>query len=1163
MSHNFKEAVLRELYELLTPLGVAARNEVARGELVAGIGWDLDAIAGFPVEELCAQLAQLGEARDYLARVAEETPDSLAEVLEGLATSRKTFDALRRLHTILSSAGIPTPRNFERFGEDLATQMTASYLRVVHPAVFHLGRLLTLIRAPEDLAPPARLSDPQGVVIRYPYHRTEFRLERVGELLKDPLKVLGDEYFPAGLPSSSAAALEASDRLFPRLALFFNALGMNVCYGFDPGDGYDFGAFGNEAMARMLLVQLPEDGDGVTAGATLYIDAPDGTNLGVVVAPFGALSLTRAQGDWEFTLALTAGVEAFAVGPRGFVLRASTDAASVEGELTQTYARAGEPALVFGGAAGTRLEVGRLEFAEHFSLSASARSLGVSARARGSAFVLAPGESDGFLRALMPGDGLRFEFDLGLGWDGARGFYIEGGGDGLEQTLPVGKTFLDVLTVESLYLLLKPSDAGLLLQAATTLTARLGPAAVTLERVGLEAVVGFSNEAAGNLGLLDVALGFKPPGGAAVSIDTDLVSGGGFISWDAENGQYAGVIQLEINKRLTLRAVALLTTRMPDGSEGFSFLVVISAEGFPPVQLGYGFSLVGVGGLVGINRAGSVEELRAAFRTGRLDALLKPPDPASGASQYVSDLQHVFPVAADRHVFGPRFVIAWGAPRPVFQLDLALLLELPSPVRLLATGRLGVGFPSLETEARLRVVDIKMDALGVVDLDRGEASLDAQLIDSRLAGFPVTGGAALRAAWGEAPCFLLSAGGFHPAFRPPADFPPLKRLSLSLPDVEGYDLRLESYFALTANTAQFGSRLFVSAEVVGYRLRGEFGFDTLFQFDPFRFAAHVDGFAEVRSNSEPVGCARLSLNIDGPTPWRIKGTLEVESPVPYSCDVSLVFGDSQSKQSLPAAAPVNLRSLLISAVREPLSWSGQLPAGGHSPVTLGAVEPPPGLMLHPLGELTLSQRVLPLKVEVNQFGSASLPAPEYLALGVGVAGLALTASAVRDDFAPSQFFRMSDAEKLSRPSFESLESGVRLASAESVSSPPYEESFDAGSEFETVIIDPNLPQPREVFKTAVKASVQSGLSAHGAAARAPLNDAGSAKYKGGGQRVTTAETNYLIATAEDLKPTQIGGIDPKQGVAYARADDALRLYLSEHPGEGGRYTLAGVHEVSA
>ena len=55
---------------------------------------------------------------------------------------------------------------------------------------------------------------------------------------------------------------------------------------------------------------------------------------------------------------------------------------------------------------------------------------------------------------------------------------------------------------------------------------------------------------------------------------------------------------------------------MPDGSPGFSLLVVITAEFATPIQLGFGFVLVGVGGLLGLNRSMNVEALAEGVRTG-------------------------------------------------------------------------------------------------------------------------------------------------------------------------------------------------------------------------------------------------------------------------------------------------------------------------------------------------------------------------------------------------------------------------------------------------------------------------------------------------------------------------------------------------------------------
>ena len=193
--------------------------------------------------------------------------------------------------------------------------------------------------------------------------------------------------------------------------------------------------------------------------------------------------------------------------------------------------------------------------------------------------------------------------------------------------------------------------------------------------------------------------------------------------------------------------------------------MIVSAE-IPPVQLGLGFMLVGVGGLLGINRTVAVEALRAGLKTGALGAVLSPPDPKANVGQLVASLAGLFPPAAGRHVFAPTARIVWGSPTQI-TIELCLVLELPAPVRLVALGRLRALLPD-EREA---IVRIQVDVLGVIDFDRAEAAVDATLVDSRLAQFALTGDMALRMSWGAQPSFLLAVGGFHPRFAAPPGFP--------------------------------------------------------------------------------------------------------------------------------------------------------------------------------------------------------------------------------------------------------------------------------------------------------------------------------------------------------------------------------------------------------
>ena len=77
--------------------------------------------------------------------------------------------------------------------------------------------------------------------------------------------------------------------------------------------------------------------------------------------------------------------------------------------------------------------------------------------------------------------------------------------------------------------------------------------------------------------------------GIALAIDTEVVVGGGFLFYDPDKEQYAGGLQIEI-KGISLNAIGRLTTRLPDGRQGFSLLIIIQSKDFPPIKLPLGFT---------------------------------------------------------------------------------------------------------------------------------------------------------------------------------------------------------------------------------------------------------------------------------------------------------------------------------------------------------------------------------------------------------------------------------------------------------------------------------------------------------------------------------------------------------------------------------------------
>src|SRR5690606_32491939 len=82
------------------------------------------------------------------------------------------------------------------------------------------------------------------------------------------------------------------------------------------------------------------------------------------------------------------------------------------------------------------------------------------------------------------------------------------------------------------------------------------------------------------------------------------------------------------------------------------------------------------------------------------------------------------------------------------------------------------------------------------------------------------------------------------------------------------------------------------------------------------------------------------------------------------------------------------------------------------------------LVLHPVGGLRVSQRAVPLDLELDKVGDQKPSDVNRLSLDVAAGGLTKLRD-VREKFAPGRFKNLSDA--LTTSAFEDLTSGVELS----------------------------------------------------------------------------------------------------------------------------------------
>ncbi len=660
--------------------------------------------------------------------------------------------------------------------------------------------------------------------------------------------------------------------------------------------------------------------------------------------------------------------------------------------------------------------------------------------------VIKSDDADSFIANLL-GSGLSTELSLVLRLSSVSGFHVAGS-VGVEANFPLSLQ-LGPVNVQALTIALQAATQGVDLKVGATLIANLGPVAIVADRTGFVLAMRFPDPPNGNLGPVDLSLDFLPPSAIGVAIDAGgIVSGGGFIYHDPDNALYAGVLQLSVHETINLTAFGLIATRLPDGSKGYSLIVFITADGFEPIQLGLGFTLLGIGGMVAVNRTFDESVLRDGLKNDTLGKLLFPSNPVANAPAIIRSLGAAFPARSGSYMVGLLVRIGWFTP-PLVTADLALIVEFGARKRLLVLGRVRALLPSPD-HALLRIT---LDAIGVFDFDAGTAAIDAVLVDSRLLErFVISGAAALRARWSSPRSFALAVGGMNKGFAPPADFPVLERVTLSLTTGDNPRLTCESYFALTSNTVQFGAAAHLYAAAYGFSVVGDAGYDVLIQLDPFHFLADFFASMQLKRGSDNLFKVSVDGTLEGPAPLTVRAKCSFEIlwwDVTIRVNATLAEGTTP-----PLPQAVNVLDQLKAALGDARNWHAELPPQQTRVVTLTEAADKTTLRVHPLGTLSVRQGVVPLNLErdIDRYGEAPVAGSRRFAVGaVTLGGGPAGGAPVRDDFAPAQFFEMSDEAKLAAPSYESMDAGVAFGA------PDYAFELASGLasplDYETVIVD--------------------------------------------------------------------------------------------------------------
>ena len=803
---------------------------------------------------------------------------------------------------------------------------------------------------------------------------------------------------------------------------------------------------------------------------------------------------------------------------------------------------------VLGEGSGTRVEFRGLTFDFDFRFTDGEPEVELGFEMVGLSLVIKADDSDSFLQRLLGGSESRIGIPLGLSWSSVHGIKFKGGG-GFEVSL-YPHANLGPISLEELQVLLRgettPTPA-LNLDLGANLKGELGPLVAVVQGIGFSLKMDFGSH--GNAGPFGIDVGFKPPGGVGLSIDSGGFKGGGFLRLDHRKGEYIGALELEFQGLFSLKAIGIINTKTPDGAEGFSLLIIITAE-FNPVQLGMGFTLNGVGGLFGLNRTTKIDVLRTGVKTNTLKHILFPENIVANINRIISDLKQVFPPYDGHFIIGPMAKIGWGTPS-IITLEVGLLLELPDP-KIAILGVLKAILPDKSAP----VLALQVNFLGVIDFQNKYISFDASLYNSKLLTFTLTGDMALRISWGNPSTFILSVGGFHPAFKEaPSDLHSMERLTISLLSGDNPRITIETYFAITSNTVQVGGRVELYAEALGFNVYGFLGFDVLFQFDPFYFCASIYAGLALRHGKNVLLGVNLSGRLAGPEPWDVKGKASFKI---LGFKVPLEFHETWGRRAavLPKK-PVNLVDLFMKEVALDSNWESSTPAHNHLGVSIKETQNADGsVLLHPFGALMFSQKMLPLDRTLDKFGETTITGAHKVTVKeISSNGITYRIKKLDGQFAPAQFIDLKDSEKLSRKSFEDMTAGMELSStaALNTSAPvdkdvEYEVSYLSNRRFNLIFAG--------VYKFA--SEIFSRLARGGAAAKAELSFTARRKSQSAPAEITIKSQQYALARKSDMGLVDIRYIANSQMEAF----EMMRDLAEENPALASEVQVVSAYELN-
>ena len=1072
-----------------------------------------------------------------IALIGANPPKSIKGYKPIFTSGKAIFEKAKELQDF-DDASTGTETSFSDIGEQLGFKV----FKKTNPVTFAILDLFNLFDEQEKDAAPRK--DAQGKFVRFAHKETRFHTDNIG---KPVAAAFTDAYF---------ADDGSPDRLIQKVKNLLFAMSIPATYGIKPVDEIGDLDEHTRALLGKNLSCWFTIGDNIVFGCS-FIGVKKG-EIGndaplVLVTPIAGLTGFEHQvGDWDFSFGISQSFPAFYFNDKE--IRSATgsgaESASTSFGLAKTRGKDEGLAFLFGSKDGTRLEIGEVGAEVHVFLSAQTEQFKATLAIKKGKFVFDRGDGDGLLKKLLPEKGLEFGFDLKFNYSNSKGFYFEGQA-GTELIIPIGLKIGSAFTLPEIQLGFKLSDKhGLGIFASLSGQTKLGPILLEIGRTGVQFDI-LPKEAGkpAALGFADADIRFKPPSEIGFVVDAKLIEGGGFLSFDTASGDYFGVAYLTVKRKFEIKAVGIIQTRLPDGSEGFSFLLIITFE-LPTKQPGMGFRLEGVGGIVGINRTIDREALVIGMRDNTLDNVLFPDDPVKNAAVIVRQSNTVFPASEGNHTFGIMFLLAWGT-KSLAQLQLGLVLKYKDPTIIALLGVLKIGVEKMVLGKKVEVFKLQVNFKA--DYEEGSYfAFDANLYKSKFIGFQLLGDLCVRWKGEPDPYFLFSAGGFHPDFQPPALNLPknLQRLKFILADSESVKINGYAYLAVTSNTLQFGGGFEAYINVWKLSIEGKLTFDAIFyRTGNPSFKVGASGEVKVKIWGFTIGGIKAKGELSGTTPWHFEGSVSFEIGWwDYTKSVDKTWGEEGEER----LATITLLSLLGEELEAPDAWQPvrRRFLQGVSIRPVQAASQAGRVLAHPDESLGVRQAVLPLGIPLDHFGHFKVADFKTFDLRLATGGGTVATKNTSDFFAPAEFFELTQDERMTRKSYENFNAGLEADGLDALMTDSFREM--PVSHERRLVDDEAPPEKKTIPLPPIHFTAQIRRNAVAASAH--------------GRRVAGTVRRDFKLQDEQFKiviKDTLAGFEPAQVPlgSEAEAQTMLKSVVTQDPSQKDRLAVVPVWEV--